>query len=94
MEKMEELEERMHQRMLEKLEQQKEAIHQEVTNDILGRLKRMYLGLQLNADTLTSLGAQPPQEDMQPLNHQYSSKNNQGMKVIVFLLLHFHSSLA
>ena len=54
----------------------------------------MYLGLQLNADTLTSLGAQPPQEDMQPLNHQYSSKNNQGMKVIVFLLLHFHSSLA
>lgn len=49
MEKMEELEERMHQRMLEILEQQKEAIHQEVTNDILGRLKCMYPGLQLNA---------------------------------------------
>ena len=54
----------------------------------------MYLGLQLNTDTLTSLGAQPPQEDMQPLNHQYSSKNNQGMKVIVFHVLHFHSNLA
>ena len=35
MEKMEELEKRMHQRMLEKLEQQAEAMHQEVTNDIV-----------------------------------------------------------
>ncbi|KAH0697736.1 hypothetical protein KY289_015218 [Solanum tuberosum] len=60
---MEELEERMHQRMAEKLEQQKVTIHQEVTNDILGRL---------------NLGAQSPQEAMQPLNRPSSSKNHQG----------------
>ena len=42
MEKMEELKEEMHQRMEEKLEQQKVTTHQEVTNDILGRLNHMY----------------------------------------------------
>ncbi|KAG5620308.1 hypothetical protein H5410_005526 [Solanum commersonii] len=75
---MEELEERMHQRMAEKLEQQKVIIHQEVTNDILGRLNRMYPGLQLNATMLASVGAQSPQEAMQPLNRPSSSKNHQG----------------
>ena len=73
---MEELEERMHQRMFEKLEQQKEAMNQEVIHDILGRLKHMYPGLQLNAAIFASLGAQSPQENMQPLNHPSSRKNN------------------
>uniref|UniRef100_M1DK88 Uncharacterized protein n=1 Tax=Solanum tuberosum TaxID=4113 RepID=M1DK88_SOLTU len=68
----------MHQRMAKKLEQQKVTIHQEVTDDILGRLNRMYPGLQLNAAMLASLGAQSPQEAMEPLNHRSSSKNNQG----------------
>ncbi|KAK4731421.1 hypothetical protein R3W88_024409 [Solanum pinnatisectum] len=76
--KMEELEERLHQRMVEKLEQQKVTIHQEVTDDILGRLNRMYLGLQLNSAMLASLGAQSPQEVMEPLNRPSSRKNNQG----------------
>ncbi|KAK4716319.1 hypothetical protein R3W88_014657 [Solanum pinnatisectum] len=76
--KLEELEERMHQRMVEKLEQQKVTIHQEVTDDILGRLNRMYPRLQLNAAILASLGAQSLQEAMEPLNHPSSSKNNQG----------------
>ncbi|KAH0669863.1 hypothetical protein KY289_024356 [Solanum tuberosum] len=57
---LEELEEGMHQRMAAKLEQQKVTIHQEVTDDILGRLNRMYPGLQLNVVMLASLGAQSP----------------------------------
>ncbi|KAH0669761.1 hypothetical protein KY289_024254 [Solanum tuberosum] len=75
-----ELEERMHQRMAEKLEQQKVTIHQEVADDILGRLNRMYPGLQLNAAMLASMGSQSPQEAMQPLNRPSSSKNNQALK--------------
>ncbi|KAG5574135.1 hypothetical protein H5410_063901 [Solanum commersonii] len=39
----------------------------------------MYPGLQLNAAMLASVGAQSPQEAMQPLNHPSSSKNHQGM---------------
>ncbi|KAL3328054.1 hypothetical protein AABB24_035624 [Solanum stoloniferum] len=76
--KKKELEERMHQRMAEKLEQQQVTIHQEVTDDIIGRLNRMYPGLQLNAAKLASVGAQSPQEAMQPLNRPSSSKNHQG----------------
>ncbi|WMV46127.1 hypothetical protein MTR67_039512 [Solanum verrucosum] len=37
-----------------------------------------YTGLQLNADMLAALGAQSPQEAMQPFNRSFSSKNNQG----------------
>ncbi|KAH0709460.1 hypothetical protein KY284_010887 [Solanum tuberosum] len=64
--------------MVENLEQQKLTIHQEVTDDILGLLNRMYPRLQLNAAMLTSLGAQSPQEAMEPLNPLSSSKNNQS----------------
>ncbi|KAG5580101.1 hypothetical protein H5410_050728 [Solanum commersonii] len=76
--KMEELEERMHERMAEKLEQQKVTIHQEVTDDILGRHNRMYPGLQLNTSMLASVGPHSPQEAMQLLNRPSSSKNYQG----------------
>lgn len=67
----------MRKRMAEKLEQQKVTIHQEVTNDILGRLNLMYPRLQLNAVMLASVGAHSPQEAMQPLNRPSSSKNHQ-----------------
>ncbi|KAH0705572.1 hypothetical protein KY290_012144 [Solanum tuberosum] len=38
----------------------------------------MYPGLQLNTAMLASVGAQSPQEAMQPLNRPSSSKNHQG----------------
>uniref|UniRef100_M1BEZ8 Uncharacterized protein n=1 Tax=Solanum tuberosum TaxID=4113 RepID=M1BEZ8_SOLTU len=64
--------------MAEKLEQQKVTIHQEVTDDILGQLNCMYPGLQLNTAMLASVGAQSPQEAIEPLNSPSSSKNHQG----------------
>ncbi|XP_059282652.1 uncharacterized protein LOC132036346 [Lycium ferocissimum] len=83
--KMEEMEERMHQRMEEKLQQQKTTICQEVTVDILTRLKHMYPGLPIDADMLAALCAQPPGEGtsvpqaiFQPSNRPSAGSTNQG----------------
>lgn len=79
--RMDEIEERIRQVMLEKFNAQKDAIEQDVTMNIIAQLQRLNPGLILDQKMLRFTVLSPGEEAvLQPINLPSAGSNNHGVE--------------